>query len=114
MNYEAMDFWWKVAITVLNGGFCIYMYLVTRNRVTNERIGKLQENVDTRLDDHAVRLARIEQDAHHAPTHEDLKRIHMRIDQTAQSMARIEGEFAGTNHTLNLIHEYLLNGGNNK
>lgn len=112
MDYSALDFWWKVAITVLNAGFCIYMYLVTRNRVTNERITTLQENVDTRLDDHSDRLARIEQDALHAPTHEDLKRIHARIDETAKSMARIEGEFAGTNHTLNLIHEYLLNGKN--
>ena len=111
MNYAALDFWWKVGITLLNGGLWLYLYLVNRNRVTNERIGNLEDKVDGRLDEHSVRLARLEQDGRHAPTHDDLKRIHNRIDETAKSVARIEGEFAGTNHTLQLIHEYLLNGG---
>lgn len=112
MNYGALDFWWKVAITILNGGFWIYMYMVTRNRVTNERISTLQGAVDERLDNYADRLARIEQDARHAPTHDDLKRLHSRIDEVKDSLKRLEGEFSGANHTLQLIHEHLLNGSN--
>ena len=112
MNYEALDFWWKVAITIMNAGMGLYLYLVNRNRVTNDRIGKLEDGVDKRLDNHTERLARLEQDARHAPTHDDLKRLHSRIDEMKDSLKRLEGEFSGANHTLGLIHEHLLNGGN--
>jgi hypothetical protein len=111
MDYAALDFWWKVFITALNAGMGLYLYLVNRNRVTNERIGALQTAVDTRLDNHTERLARLEQDARHAPTHDDLKRLHSRIDEVKYSLKRLEGEFSGANHTLGLIHEHLLNGG---
>ncbi len=111
MDYAALDFWWKVSITLMNAGMGLYLYLVNRNRVTNERIGTLQTNVDLRLDNHTERLARLEQDVRHAPTHDDLKRLHARIDEMTGSMRRLEGEFSGANHTLSLIHEHLLNGG---
>lgn len=112
MNYNALDFWWKVAITLINVGVWLYLYLVNRNRVTNERIDKLEEGVNKRLNNHTDRLARLEQDARHAPTHDDLKRLHTRIDEVNNSLKRLEGEFSGANHTLSLIHEHLLNGSN--
>jgi hypothetical protein len=111
MDYAALDFWWKVAMTAMNVGMGLYLYLVNRNRVTNERIGKLETGVDDRLDNHTERLARLEQDVRHAPTHDDLKRLHARIDEVNNSLKRLEGEFSGANHTLGLIHEHLLKGG---
>lgn len=114
MNYEALDFWWKVGITALNAGVWLYLFLVNRNRVTNERITDLEKDVDTKMDNHSDRLARLEQNVRHAPTHEDLKRIHSRIDEVGGGVKRLEGEFSGANHMLRTIHEFLLNNGGGK
>lgn len=99
---------------VLTWGVALYMYLANKNKATNSRIGELERDIDTKLDAHADRLARLEQDVRHGPQHGDLKRIHGRIDEVAGSMRRLEGEFGGASRTLTLIHEFLLNNGGKK
>ncbi len=96
---------------VLTWGVALYMYLVNKSKVTNARIGELERDMDSKLDAHADRLARLEQDVRHAPTHDDIKRIHTRIDDAAGALKRLEGEFGGASRTLALIHEFLLKGG---
>lgn len=96
---------------VLTWGVALYMYLANKNKATNSRIGELERDMGEKLEKHADRLARLEQDMHHAPTDEDIKRIHARIDDVVGVMRRLEGEFGGANRTLGLIHEFLLNGG---
>lgn len=111
----------SIVNTLVIWAAAIYTYLANRNKVTNERITTLQQSLDTnisllrsdmdhRMDGHSDRLARVEKDVQHAPTHEDLKRLHKRIDDVASSIAGLEGEFKGANHTLHLIHAYLLKG----
>ncbi len=96
----------------------VYTWQANRKRVTNERISGLQEAVDKRMDNlktgidrQGDRLTRVEQDLQHAPTHDDLKRLHARMDDMAGGIRGLEGEFKGANATLHLIHAYLLKGG---
>ena len=109
MDMEGIKLLFQGLQFLLTGGIGIYVYLVNKNKVTNERITKLQDGVDFRLDNHTERLARLERDIVHAPTHNDLKHIHARTDEVMGSIKRLDGEFAGANHTLHLIHQYLLN-----
>ena len=51
----------------------------------------------------------MERDLRHAPNHDDLKRIHSRLDEVSDDLSKLMGEFKGTAHTLSLIHEHLLN-----
>lgn len=108
IDYAALDFWWKVGISCLNASFWLYLYLVNRNRVTTERIGKLERDMDARMDIHMERLTRLEQTQVHAPTHGDLARLHERIDDVAGSMKRIEGENSAQTRILNLVYESLV------
>lgn len=96
----------------------IYTWQSNRKRVTNERLAGLEEDFDSKIEQvkdsigrQGSRLTAMEKDLQHAPTHEDLKRLHSRIDDVAGGIEGLKGEFRGTNHTLNLIHAYLLNGG---
>lgn len=131
LDYEALDFWLKFANLAATAGIGIYLWLSRRHAVTNERIttlessamakiGKVEDSlgaqlvgmerdIDGRLDDHATRLARLEQDQRHAPTHDDLKRIHARLDDAAREIANISGQFDGASRTLALIHDHLMN-----
>lgn len=108
MSADTFDIAYKVVSLLLWIFVGVYTYLSNRNRVTNERIGSLEDHVDTRLDNHSERLARLEKSADMGPNHEDLKALHRRIDALVASVNGLQGEFKGTSHTLALIHEYLL------
>ncbi len=80
MNYEALDFWWKVGITVMHAGVWLYLYLLNRNRVTNERIGKMEDSMTSTLGTHSDRISRLEKDVSHSPTHDDLGKLYERMN----------------------------------
>lgn len=98
-----------VANFVLTWGLAFYMHLVNKSKVTEDRISKLEAEIKQSLDELAVRQARVEQDTKHAPSHDDLKSIHRRIDEVKAAVSHLQGEFTGASRTLSLIHDYLLN-----
>jgi hypothetical protein len=108
MDYQALDFWWKVGITVMNAGVWLYLYLLNRNRVTNERINRMETHMTESIGTHGTRLTRLESDAKHAPKPGDLARLHQRIDDVAGSIKRIEGENSAQTRILNLVYESLV------
>ena len=109
MDYALIRLFIDIVQFVITGGVGIYVYVVNRHRVTATRIAQLEQNLDLRLDDYGERLARLEQDARHAPSHDDLKRVHQRLDTVSGELKQLNGEFAGARRTLELIHEFLLN-----
>lgn len=110
MQYETIKIWIDLTQWLTTAAVGLYVYAVNRHRVTNARISALEEHVDKRMDDHSDRLARLEQDARHAPSHEDLKRIHHRLDSVNGELREMRGEFHAANRTLELIHQHLLDG----
>lgn len=111
MQYEEVKIWIDLLQWATTAAVGVYVYAVNRHRVTNERIGALESHVDERLDNHSDRLARLEQDARHAPSHEDLKRLHRRLDEVSGELREMKGEFQGARRTLELIHQHMLDGG---
>lgn len=97
----------KFALQVVNlagtGAVALYMYLVNRNRVTNERITALEDKVDARIDDHADRLARIETAAGRAPSHEDIGKLYERVNALSGTVSELKGVLTGVSDTLRLI-----------
>lgn len=122
MELKDLQMWLQITNTLVIWIAALYTYFANRNRVTNERITGLQASLQTRLDGmrtdmdhrldgHADRLSRVEKDLEHAPSHEDLKRIHARMDEVSATISSLQGEFKGANNTLHLIHTYLMTGG---
>ena len=68
-------------------------------------------DIDRQLSDHRERIGRLETAAESAPSHEDLSNLHRRINDIAEDMSSLAGEFKGANATLDLIHSFLLTGG---
>lgn len=91
----------KLLLQVVNLIAVVWLAISGRNRVTKEAL-------DTKLAGFADRLMALETTQQHAPTHGDLERIHSRLDDVSEDLSKLVGEFKGTGHTLNLIHEYLL------
>ncbi len=92
----------KLALQAVNLLAVVWLALSARNKVTKDAM-------DAKLAAHADRLTAIERDIKHGPTHDDLKRIHSRLDKVCEDFSALSGELKGKGHTLDLIHEFLLN-----
>lgn len=108
---EKLDFALKLLQFLLWAGTSFYVYMSNKNKVTNDRIAELEKDVDARAQEHGQRIARLEQRVKTSPTHDDLSKLHEKINEVSACVNRLEGEFSGASHTLALIHDYLLNGG---
>lgn len=119
MDYTAADFWWKVAITLINMGIGWYLWWERRSDATNMRINKIEDSMANALNQMADRLTSVERDTSHAPTHNDLSklcermngveyRLGERIDTVGGAVKRIEGESSAQTRILNLVYESLL------
>lgn len=101
-----IDVAWKLG-TLLGFG---WMYLASRDKVTNGRISSLQTEIEQKLDTHSERLTGLEKEVEMGPNHGHLARLHQRIDEVAGALKRIEGESSSQTRILNLVYESLIVG----
>ncbi|MDO8933543.1 MAG: hypothetical protein Q7U97_14210 [Rhodocyclaceae bacterium] len=64
-----------------------------------------------RLDGHVEQIAKLEKGAGDAPTHDDLGRLHEKINDVGKGVSHLAGEMTGVKNLLNTINEHLLRGG---
>ncbi len=110
VDYTAADFWWKVCITTINMAIGAYLFWERHNDGTRRRIDDMETDLDTRMDNHASRLSRVESRIEMLPGHEDLSDLHERINDVSKAVHTLYGETTGIKTTLGLIHQHLLNG----
>lgn len=102
------EFAFQVLQFLLTGGIGVYVYMSGKDTVTNGRISKLEEDIDSKINSQGERIAKIEARAEKAPTHDDLARLYEKINKQSECLHRLEGEFEGVKRTLQLIHETLM------
>lgn len=110
MDLETAKLAFQVLQFLLTGGVAIYVYMSNKDKVTNDRITKMESDIDATLDKHGERIARMEEAADHAPTHDDLGRIHEKVNRTMELMGGLAGEMKALTSSVHLIHEHLLKG----
>lgn len=119
MNYQAMTFWWMAALTIINAIIGLYLWYERRSDATNGRINKIEESMGKAITEFSDRLTSVERDTSHAPTHNDLSKLYVRIagtehrlgeriDSVGGAVKRIEGENAAQTRILNLVYESLV------
>ena len=90
------------------GVVIIYGWLVSRMQRLSARIRELESQTDHRLDGQAERLSRVEAAVEHGPTRADIGRLHARLDDVGEAVARVEGAEQAAARSLDLIHQHLL------
>jgi hypothetical protein len=103
MDIETAKFMFQILQFLLTGGIGIYVYLTAKNRVTNERISTLQEDIDTKLDGHAERIASLETAVDGVPTHRDLGTMHEKINAVSTDLSRLGGRLEGIDTNVRMI-----------
>ena len=110
MQYGEPVVWIGIAQLIMNAVAWIYAIYSRRNTTTDRRMQALESETGRMLDEHADRLARIEEKIRHLPTHSDVGLVFKRIDQIHGDLRQLAGTMEGLSHAVNLINEYLLNG----
>lgn len=120
MDYQAAKFWLEIIVLASNCALWLWMFNLHKHGATNDRISALEHAltermdangrlVDERLDIHSKQLAQLNVHRETAPGHNDLKRLHERIDSVTTAISELIGESRGTRATVDLMHSYLLN-----
>lgn len=106
---------WKLAFQVLQFlitcGIAFYVHLTNKDKVTNDRIGKLEAGIESKIDGHGERIAKLETQVDDSPTHDHLSEIHEKINQVGKDVSALAGEFTGVRNLLGTINSFLMGGG---
>jgi oligoendopeptidase F len=134
MNIEELKFLFQIVQFLLTGAIGVYVYLSNADKVNNERIAKLESGMEGKIDDHAERMATLEQIVKTEPTHadmagianrlsklealsektlshSDLAAMYEKINHVHADVSTLQGEFVGVRHLLSTINEFLMKGG---
>lgn len=103
MDMEWMKFGFQILQFVLTGGIGIYVYLSNRDKVTNDRIGKLEEDIDGKFSTQGERISKMEAVSVAAPNHNDIAKVYESLNTLAATVNQLVGENRGQSDTLKLI-----------
>ena len=110
MDISQISHWFDITYKGLTAIFVIWMFFDRKNDKTHGRITELEKRIDSRLDLHTDRLARIESDIENAIGVEDIKAIHKRIDEILKNTSKTEGQLEMLNTSVKSITEFFING----
>jgi hypothetical protein len=108
MDVLWVTFWVQLAQFLMMCGIGFYVYISNKDRVTNGRIGKLEKDLDRKLDGHIERIVAVETRSEAALTSTDLNGIHEKINKIGNDINLLSGEFSGVRNLLNTLHTFLL------
>ncbi len=94
LNYQDIRLILQLIVIAINLSLWFFVWNSNKNKVTKEQ-----------LETHAVQLAHIEERLKSAVGHPELKPLYERMNNMDRQLSEIKGKM----HTLDLIHEFLIN-----
>ena len=120
VDYTAWRIGFDIAQFAITGLVWLYVFLSNRSRVkaeeiaqyksdTNRRIEEHKKVTDKHIDAHSMRLSTIEETVRCGPSHDDIGKVHGRLDTVSEQLSQARGELKGISRSVDLIHQFLLN-----
>lgn len=103
MGLEEVKFAFQVLQFLLTGGVMVYVYLVNKDKVTNDRIERLEDDIHGSMAQQGERIAKLEKAGEAAPNHADIAKVYESINQLSATVNQLVGENRGQSDTLKLI-----------
>jgi len=82
---------------------------VTFTNSINQTIKQNDDEIKDRLSAQDRRITAVESELKHMPDHDDLKRIHGRLDGVSETLSKVEGLSSGHARQLDTIYQHLIN-----
>jgi len=131
MSLDAWKLWVDIAQFVLTGLVAFFVWLTRQGQASRDAITSLSVAFDERLDrvesrvleadvslravpsterclEHARRIGQVEETLRHIPGHEDMKRVHARIDAVTELASEVRGRLGGIERMLDMISQHLI------
>lgn len=107
IDYKAAGFWWQVLITVINILGWVYVLMTSKQKDNASAIEEFKKE----LSEIDTRLTGVEKDIEHLPTHEDMAKLHERVNEANENIKHISGQLTQIDYTMKLVNKYLLESG---
>jgi len=137
IDYDAWRFWREIVVLGIVAANFVYTWWVNREKVTAKRFTALEAQVAERLsvikhdeidaenaaecrihrertDLIGQEMRRIDSELRHLPNHNDIGRIHARMDELNGALREMVGGMKALNNSVALINEHLLSQGGRK
>lgn len=111
MSWDEARFYLELGNIGLTAVVGLYVWITSKNRVTNARISQLESEVDGRIDSLMIRMTAQEERSKHAPTHSDFIRVHERLDKLSEEISELCGASKAMHRQLDMLNQYLLEHG---
>jgi chromosome segregation ATPase len=109
LDYRALKFWVDIGQLLIFAAFAAYAWMLNRYKANESSIVKTKEQLTDSIKKIDERVAHLESELAHAPSHEDMTVLHSRINEAAQKLTSVQGELKQMNNTMHLMHQHLLN-----
>lgn len=104
IDTETIRTWLQVlAVLGMPTASMIYTWIATRDKDNTQHIKAVEAVLSGLIAEHTVRLERLEGDAKHRPTHQDMDRLSERYNDLGRDLSRMAGELAQMNDNLRLL-----------
>lgn len=108
IDYKALTFWLHIFEFICIGVVALYSWLANRYKANNDAIQALGTTVRNEVNGLDDRVIKIEETINHLPTHDDVAKLHRRVDECAQAITKLEGTVGQMNNNVRMIHQHLL------
>jgi hypothetical protein len=95
---------------IVSVGAAFFAWWLSRNTASEERIDDMEKRIDREISIVKNDVGRVQERLNAVPTHQDLAVISKEVQDVGSKVDVLAGEFVGTRHQVNMIHDYLLNG----
>jgi hypothetical protein len=99
---------WTVLSFLITGAVGIYAHIIKRQAVTDHELKGHKEAVTRELNGFGQRIVRLEEAGHHAPTHDDLGKIHDKLNVGNGQLNMLVGQFEALDKQIRMISAHLL------
>lgn len=110
MDGEVIKLVLAVANFGLTWGLAFYMYITNQNKVTNDRVGKMESDMLDKYEEHAERLTGLETAQQAQPTHRDIAALYESINRLAATVNQLVGETKHQSDCVRMMMATMVNG----
>lgn len=110
-DYKALSFWLQVGQALITALVFVYVWITNRQKANTAAIETMRDEIGSELNDLDDRLIRVEKDVEHQPTHEDIAKLHTRINESSERLKHIDGKLEQIDRTTQMINQYLIDKG---
>ena len=111
IDYKALGFWLQFAQIAFTASAVLYFWLTNRQKANTAAIEHMRKDFNQELNDMDDRLIRVEKDVEHMPTHEDMSKLHQRVNETKEVVDNIHGQLTQIDHTMKMVNQHLIQSG---